>query len=207
MQTRQKLREAYESEFAATIERAEKQIILAKHGRRLLKLLDDQPVVPGDTRPTYQNGAQARQILNDAEDDLRDWQPDLGDDSTTIDNTTQNEKLTQKTSRASGGNYDSRDSGYAQTATTDRTSYDNDNVGDVTPGASTTATVGGQEQSMTGGSGGSAAPVSNEELRGERISFPPSSSSPVARSTETRTATRSRRSGSGVFGLVAEIDV
>ncbi|KAK3181454.1 hypothetical protein K4F52_007316 [Lecanicillium sp. MT-2017a] len=71
--TRQKLKEAYEAEFAATIERAEKQIILAKHGRRLLHLLDDTPVVPGDTRPAYDNAAQARQVLNDAEDDLRDW--------------------------------------------------------------------------------------------------------------------------------------
>ncbi|CAK7204056.1 hypothetical protein SEUCBS139899_006807 [Sporothrix eucalyptigena] len=78
--TRQKLKEAFEAEFAATIERAEKQIILARHGQRLLKLLDDSPVVPGDTRAAYQYSAQARQILNDAEDDLREWQPDLGDD-------------------------------------------------------------------------------------------------------------------------------
>jgi hypothetical protein len=63
-------------EFAATIERAEKQIILAKHGRRLLHLLDDSPVVPGDQRPAYAHGAQARQILNDAEDDLREWRPE-----------------------------------------------------------------------------------------------------------------------------------
>ncbi|PTD12541.1 Sphingolipid long chain base-responsive protein LSP1 [Fusarium culmorum] len=74
--TRQKLKEAYASEFAATIERAEKQIILAKHGRRLLDLLDDSPVVPGDTRGAYQHSSQARQILNDAEDDLRDWRPE-----------------------------------------------------------------------------------------------------------------------------------
>jgi len=33
-------------------------------------------VVPGDARPAYSYGAQARQILNDAEDDLRDWQPE-----------------------------------------------------------------------------------------------------------------------------------
>ncbi|CAK7242997.1 MAG: hypothetical protein STHCBS139747_004503 [Sporothrix thermara] len=78
--TRQKLKEAFEAEFAATIERAEKQIILARHGQRLLKLLDDSPVVPGDTRSAYQYSAQARQILNDAEDDLREWQPDLGED-------------------------------------------------------------------------------------------------------------------------------
>jgi hypothetical protein len=79
LQTRQKLKEAYAAEFAATIERAEKQIILAKHGRRLLSLLDDSPVVPGDTRPEYPHAQQARQILNDAEDDLREWQPESED--------------------------------------------------------------------------------------------------------------------------------
>ncbi|KAK4458002.1 Eisosome component PIL1/LSP1 [Cladorrhinum samala] len=71
--TRQKLKEAYTAEFLATIERADKQIILARHGLRLLQLLDDTPVVPGDVRPAYSNASQARQILNDAEDDLRDW--------------------------------------------------------------------------------------------------------------------------------------
>ncbi|KAK7951325.1 uncharacterized protein PG986_007053 [Apiospora aurea] len=75
--TRQKLKEAYAAEFAAVIERAEKQIILAKHGRRLLTLLDDSPVTPGDARESYQEGSAARQILNDAEDDLRKWEPDL----------------------------------------------------------------------------------------------------------------------------------
>src|ERR1700712_4467327 len=73
------MKEAYASEFAATIERAEKQIILARHGRRLLNLLDDTPVIPGDVRPAYEHTNQARQILNDAEDDLKDWQPQLED--------------------------------------------------------------------------------------------------------------------------------
>ena len=77
IQTRQKLKEAYDLHFAATIERAEKQAMLARHGRRLLNLLDDTPVVPGDTRPAFEHAAQARQILNDAEEDLRDWQPNL----------------------------------------------------------------------------------------------------------------------------------
>ena len=63
--------------FAATIERAEKQIILARHGRRLLNLLDDTPVIPGDSRPAFEHAHQARQVLNDAEEDLRDWQPNL----------------------------------------------------------------------------------------------------------------------------------
>lgn len=77
MQTRQKLKEAYDIHFAATIERAEKQILLARHGRRLLNLLDDTPVVPGDTRPAFEHGSQARQVLNDAEEDLREWTPHL----------------------------------------------------------------------------------------------------------------------------------
>ncbi|KAK2611384.1 hypothetical protein N8I77_004724 [Diaporthe amygdali] len=77
--TRQKLKEAYDAEFLATIERAEKQIILARHGRRLIQLLDGAAVTPGDDRQPYDHGAQARQILNDAEDDLREWQPDPED--------------------------------------------------------------------------------------------------------------------------------
>lgn len=77
MQTRQKLKEAYDLHFAATIERAEKQIVLARHGRRLLNLLDDTPVVPGDVRPAFEHVHQARQILNDAEEDLREWTPHL----------------------------------------------------------------------------------------------------------------------------------
>lgn len=76
-QTRQKLKEAYDLHFAATIERAEKQILLARHGRRLLNLLDDTPVVPGDIRPAFEHLHQARQILNDAEEDLREWTPRL----------------------------------------------------------------------------------------------------------------------------------
>ena len=51
--------------------------MLARHGRRLLNLVDDTPVVPGDTRPSFQHAHQARQILNDAEEDLRDWTPNL----------------------------------------------------------------------------------------------------------------------------------
>lgn len=73
--TRQKLKEAYDIQFAATIERAEKQIILARHGRRILNLLDDTPVVPGDVRPAFEHGAEARQVLNDAEAELLAWQP------------------------------------------------------------------------------------------------------------------------------------
>ena len=51
--------------------------MLARHGRRLLNLLDDTPIVPGDTRPAFEHSAQARQVLNDAEEDLREWAPNL----------------------------------------------------------------------------------------------------------------------------------
>ncbi|KAF1963276.1 hypothetical protein CC80DRAFT_541217 [Byssothecium circinans] len=75
--TRQKFKEAYDIHFAATIERAEKQIILAKQARRMLNLLDDTPIVPGDVHPVFDGGEAARQVLNDAEDELRLWQPNF----------------------------------------------------------------------------------------------------------------------------------
>lgn len=47
-------------------------------------------MVPGDVRPEYPHASQARQILNDAEDDLREWRLDgvvlLGDDAKTVVN-------------------------------------------------------------------------------------------------------------------------
>lgn len=69
--TRQKIKEAYDVHFAATIERAEKQLILAKHGRRLLNLLDDTPVVPGDVRQPFPHVNEAKQVLYDAEQELQ----------------------------------------------------------------------------------------------------------------------------------------
>lgn len=75
MQTRQKFKEAFDIHLAAVIERAEKQAILAKHARRLLNILDDTPVVPGDSRQEYESAAEARGVLNDAEADLRVWEP------------------------------------------------------------------------------------------------------------------------------------
>lgn len=72
-QTRTKLKEAFDIHTAAVIERAEKQIILARHTRRLLNFIDDSPVVPGDSRRAYDNEFEARAVLEDAEADLRAW--------------------------------------------------------------------------------------------------------------------------------------
>jgi hypothetical protein len=75
--TRQKLKEAFDVHTAAIIERAEKQIILAQHARRLINLLDDTPIVPGDAPRPFEHATAARDILNDAEGDLRAWEPSL----------------------------------------------------------------------------------------------------------------------------------
>ena len=71
--TRQKFKEAYDLHTAAIIERAEKQILLATQARRLINLLDDTPIVPGEERPPYANAEVARDVLNDAEAGLRQW--------------------------------------------------------------------------------------------------------------------------------------
>ncbi|KAK1973079.1 sphingolipid long chain base-responsive protein LSP1 [Colletotrichum sublineola] len=127
--TRQKLKEAYEAEFAATIERAEKQIILAKHGRRLLQLLDDSPVVPGDMRPAYHHAQQARQILNDAEDDLRDWRPE--DDDYAVD---PSDSVSNTRRRQSVGHVDDDTHIVARSATGNRAVQESDASGAVNDG-------------------------------------------------------------------------
>jgi Eisosome component PIL1 len=73
--TRQKLKEAYMIHTAAVLERCEKQAMLARQARRLLELLDDTAVVPGEARPPFQGSEQARLIMNEAEDELRSWTP------------------------------------------------------------------------------------------------------------------------------------
>ncbi|GCB20263.1 sphingolipid long chain base-responsive protein PIL1 [Aspergillus awamori] len=72
--TRSKLKEALDIHTAAVIERNEKQILLARHARRVLELLDDTPVVPGDSPHEYDRTSSTRQILEEAENDLRSWE-------------------------------------------------------------------------------------------------------------------------------------
>lgn len=56
------------------IERGEKQILLARHARRLLNYVDDSPIVPGDTTAAYEHTDAAKRVLEDAESDLRGWE-------------------------------------------------------------------------------------------------------------------------------------
>jgi hypothetical protein len=43
----------------------------------MLNLLDDTPIVPGDAHPAFGGGEMAREVLNDAEDELRNWQANI----------------------------------------------------------------------------------------------------------------------------------
>ncbi|KAK1768445.1 Eisosome component PIL1-domain-containing protein [Phialemonium atrogriseum] len=180
--TRQKLRESYDVEFAAIIERAEKQIILARHGQRLLKLLDISPSVPGDSRPAYEGGAQARQILNDAEDDLREWRPEPTDeDAATVAATARDSRQEREPELGQGqgqvglaaGTYSSkegsrRDSGYAprggQNYDPNQDYEDGSRAYDY--GADPSA-QGASSQMMSGG----ARPVEEREGRGEVVFY------------------------------------
>lgn len=79
---------------------------MARHGQRLLKLLDDTPTVPGTERPAYDGASQARQILNDAEDDLRDWRPEP-DDGDELNSDRQGARSRDSRNASKGGrNYD-----------------------------------------------------------------------------------------------------
>ena len=75
--TRQKFKEAYDLRTAAIIERAEKQIILATQARRVLNLLDDTPIVPGEERQAFPSGAQMQEYMQDVESQLKNWSPSL----------------------------------------------------------------------------------------------------------------------------------
>jgi len=72
--TRQKLKESFNAHFAIMTERAEKELILARNAKKLLELLDDTPIVPGDSATAYSYGPQAKQVLLDTEQELEAWQ-------------------------------------------------------------------------------------------------------------------------------------
>lgn len=48
--------------------------MLARNARDLLNLLDDTPVVPGDEARAFDRSEEAREVLNKAESDLRNWE-------------------------------------------------------------------------------------------------------------------------------------
>ena len=73
--TRQKLKEAFTIHLAALLERNEKQALLARQAQKLITLLDDTPIVPGESPKPFEGYDKAKAILNDAETELREWTP------------------------------------------------------------------------------------------------------------------------------------
>lgn len=71
--TRESLKAAFNYQFDATRELAEKYALIAGYGKALLELLDDTAVTPGETRPAYDGYEASKQIIIDAENALASW--------------------------------------------------------------------------------------------------------------------------------------
>ncbi|CDK28634.1 unnamed protein product [Kuraishia capsulata CBS 1993] len=71
--TREKLKAAFVYQFDSMREHSEKLALIAGYGKALLELLDDSPVTPGETRPSYDGYEASKQIIIDAENALASW--------------------------------------------------------------------------------------------------------------------------------------
>lgn len=71
--TREKLKAAFSYQFDSIREHSEKVALIAGYGKALLELLDDSPVTPGETRPSYDGYEASRQIILDCENALESW--------------------------------------------------------------------------------------------------------------------------------------
>lgn len=71
--TREKLKAAFNYQFDAQRELAEKYALIAGYGKALLELLDDSAVTPGEARPAYDGYEASKQIVIDAENSLSAW--------------------------------------------------------------------------------------------------------------------------------------
>ncbi|PLN77233.1 hypothetical protein BDW42DRAFT_7374 [Aspergillus taichungensis] len=91
--TRQKLKESFDVHLAGVIERGEKQILLARHARRLLNCLDDTPIIPGEEKPEYRHATSAKLIVEDAERDLKSWTSSLEPILTSVPDRTSESQL------------------------------------------------------------------------------------------------------------------
>lgn len=71
--TREKLKASFSYQFDSIREYAEKVALIAGYGKALLELLDDSPVTPGETRPSYDGYEASKQIIIDCENALATW--------------------------------------------------------------------------------------------------------------------------------------
>ncbi|ODQ79664.1 hypothetical protein BABINDRAFT_162031 [Babjeviella inositovora NRRL Y-12698] len=71
--TREKVKVAFNYQFDALRELAEKLALIAGYGKALLELLDDSAITPGEGRPAYDGYEASKQIIIDAENALASW--------------------------------------------------------------------------------------------------------------------------------------
>ncbi|KAG7813695.1 hypothetical protein KL921_001241 [Ogataea angusta] len=71
--TREKLKASFAYHFDSIREHSEKLALIAGYGKALLELLDDSPVTPGETRPSYDGYEASKQIIIDCENALASW--------------------------------------------------------------------------------------------------------------------------------------
>lgn len=71
--TRDKIKAAFNYQFDALREHSEKLALIAGYGKALLELLDDSPVTPGETRPSYDGYDASKQIIIECENALANW--------------------------------------------------------------------------------------------------------------------------------------
>ncbi|GAV26969.1 hypothetical protein PMKS-000430 [Pichia membranifaciens] len=71
--TREKLKASFSYQFDSVREYSEKVALIAGYGKALLELLDDSPVTPGETRPSYDGYEASKQIIIDCENALATW--------------------------------------------------------------------------------------------------------------------------------------
>lgn len=74
--TRSHFKHALTILFDSFTEYAEKLAVLSGYGHHLLDLVDDMPITPGECRPPYDSYETSKQIITDAERDIRDWLPE-----------------------------------------------------------------------------------------------------------------------------------
>lgn len=89
--TREKLKAAFNYQFDAMREHAEKLALVAGYGKHLLDLIDDSPVTPGEARAAYDSYDVSKQIVLDCENTLTEW---------TLDNASVRSTLSQRRPKA-----------------------------------------------------------------------------------------------------------
>lgn len=76
--TRERFKAAFNYYFDAMEELNEKIALIANYGKLLLELVDDEPVIPGETRLEYDGFDASREIIRNCESDLDTWTQSTG---------------------------------------------------------------------------------------------------------------------------------